>query len=446
MAKKKSATKKKSTRKKAAKKKAAKKTTATKAPATKRKPKSVASSLTSLGNQINKRSVADHGYEAAGEYYSDITDWASTGCTPLDVMMWGGLPRGRIISIEGDPSQGKSTLMESVFAQNHRIDGGNILLMSESCLDAQRMQREGVDLTTLLPLEIDTFEQGVFYMHDALKQRETFDSAWCAKHPLVIGWDTPSNAQEQHIFDNPEDTFGQGMASKARSVRSALRTIVPLAGRLNVTILLLFQQHQKIGPYAGKDIDCGGGPKFNASLRIQARQIERLVSPTMTDREIGIISRFEIIKSKAACPPFRHCETVIRAWDGMDNDASMFRFLRDVPCVDPCPTCGGRMANSDRTAWVSDTWKTCETCNGSGEVYHLIDKQATNVCVEGKTSGGNATQWRYIFGWPGEEKITTTDADLGAALDARPGLRTWLAEQCWRRCSKPTPAIFHAVE
>lgn len=459
---KKKATKKKTVKKKTTKKKRTKKkSTSTKtetkqtAQKTLRRPKSVQSALSSLARQVNKNSQEKYGYTAAGEYYSDVDDWISTGCTPLDVTLWGGWPRGRVVAIQGDPSQGKSTLMESTLAQNDKVGGANVLLMSESCLDASRMRRQGVNLENLLPLEIDTLDQGVFYMRDALLQRETFDPAWCKAHPLVIAWDTPSNAQEQHIFDDPEAMFDAGMASKARAVRAALRTIVPLAGRLNVTILLLFQQHQKIGtPYSGKDVDCGGGPKFNASLRIKAWQAERIYNPNMTDREIGIVSGFELIKSKAGCPPFRQAEAVIRALDGIDNDASMFRFLRESWCVDPCPTCGGRKAVEKKGVrqWESDAWKSCEACNQSGEVYHLIDhndKQGavpTRLCVVGKNSSGNATQWRYIFGWPGEEKICTTDAELSKALDERPGLRTWLAEQCWRRCTKPTPPKTHPVE
>jgi len=441
--------KKKSAAKPTRKKRAAKsKKTGEKPSARKRIPKSVASSLTSLASQINKQSQIEYGYKAAGAYYSDITDWISTGCTPLDVLLWGGWPRGRVISIEGDPSQGKSTLLESALAQNHLIGGANILLMSESCLDSQRMQREGVSLDTMLPLEIDTLEQGWFYIRDALVQRNEFDLKWCNEHPLVIGWDTPSNSQEQHIFENPDNMFGMGMTSKARSIRSALRTIVPMAGRLNVTIFLLLQQHQKIGPYAGKDVDCGGGPKFMASLRVRARQVERIVSPTLVDREIGIVSSFKILKSQAGCPPFRETEGVIRAWDGMDNDASMFRFLRSVPCVDPCPSCGGRVAEtvSGVRRWKSTNFRTCSQCNATGEVYHLIDGEQKKVYETGLTTSSNATQWRYIFGWPPEEKITTTDANLRQTLDERPGLRTWLAYQCWRCCSKQEPAMVHPVE
>lgn len=455
MAKKKPA-KKKTAKKKAAKKKttkkrkssAKKKTTDSKSASPGRRPKSVESSLASVARVVNTRSRKDYGYVAAGENYSDIRDWISTGCTPFDVQLWGGWPRGRVINIEGDPSQGKSTLMEAAMAQNHRVGGANVLLMSESCIDSQRMQREGVDMSTLLPLEIDTFEQGVFYIYDVLTERRKLDPAWCEKHPLLLAWDTPSNAQEQHIFDNPEAAFDKGMASKARNVRSALRTIVPLAGRLNVTIMLLLQQHQKIGPYGGKEVDCGGGPKFNASLRVHARQVDKIYAPGMNDREIGIVSLFDIRKSKAGCPPFRNVEAVIRSWDGIDNDASMFRFLLDSWAVDPCPVCGGKKptVKNGQRVWESQAWKTCEQCNGTGSVYHLIDGETKTVCVEGKTSLGNNTQWRYIFGWPEEEKITTTDSNLRQTLNERPGLRTWMAEQCWLRCTRGEPAVFHPVE
>lgn len=456
MAKKKAKSTKKSTKKKTTRKKSAKKsskTTGTKQTAEKKKrtPASPKSVLSSLTKRINKRSQSLYGFAAAGSRFGDIGNWVSTGCTPLDSTLWGGFPRGRIHTIEGFPSQGKSTLMESAFIENQRVGGMSLLLLSESCLDTARMARQGMDFSEELfsEVHVESVEQGIFYIRDVLNYLDTLEPAWVAKHPLLIGWDTPSNAQEQAVLDDPDNVYAEGMASKARNVRSALRTIVPKAGRLGATVLLLLQKHQKIGPYAGSDVDCGLGPKFNATLRLNAWAREKIFADNIDDKDIGIISNFSLEKSRASCPPGRSADVVIRSYDGIDNDASMVLYLRDVWCTDPCPTCGGKLPKRNKDGgleWLSNAWEDCQTCNQSGLVFHLIENERRHVVEFGQTSDGNKTQWRYIYGYPGEEVITFTDKTLRQVLDDRPGLRTWLAEQCWKNCTKPEPPEFHQVE
>lgn len=454
MAKKKSAkkkstkkvTKKKSTKKKSAKKKGTSSSTKTKAV----KPKTVKDSLKIMASRINARS-REYGFDAAGEFYSEIRDWITTTCTPLDVLLWGGIPRGRIIDIHGDPSMGKSTLLEAAFIGNQRVGGENVCLVSEGCLDVDRMVRCGLDLNNYLPVEMDSLEEGTKYILEVLNYRNELPPAYVNEHPLVIGWDTLSNSQERALVENPDDMYSQGMASKARNVRSMFRTITPLASRLNVTILFLFQRHARIGKgMQGKDTDCGGGPKYNASLRMHAKWSgEKLFKPSMEHKEIGIFSEFLVVKSKVGPPPFKSVTIPIRAWDGIDNDLAMFHFLRDSWATDNCPVCGGKVAIKDQNGklvWESNDYLSCAQCNGTGYVFHLIDGSPSNVCIEGATAQGNATQWRYINGWPTEEKITFKDGELKKTLDDRPGLRTWMAEQCWKRCAKPNPPKIHPVE
>lgn len=415
-------------------------------------PKTVRQSLSQLATKINERSGVNYGFASAGEFYSDITSWITTTCTPFDVMLWGGFPRGRIIDIHGDPSQGKSTLMEAVFIGNQRVGGENICLVSEGCLDTKRMGRCGLDLDSYLPVEMDTVEDGYHYILEVLKHRQALDPAYVLDHPTVLGWDTMSNAQERYLIENPDDAFGQGMASKARNIRQMLRTIVPLATRLNVTIILLFQTHARIGKgYSGKDTDCGGGPKFNASLRLHAKWSgEKLFKPGMAAQEIGIYSQFLMVKSRVGPPPFSNITIPIRAWDGIDNDLAMFNALREVWVTDSCPVCGGKIANtpdlSGKRFWLSESFKTCDQCNKTGSVFHLIGGNPSTICIDGVSSAGNATQYRYIYGWPNEGKITFKEGELRGVLDARPGLRTWMAEQCWKQCAKPEPPVFHPVE
>lgn len=413
-----------------------------------RAPKSVQDSLLALSRTINSHSQKQWAFEAAGQWYSDFNDWISTTCVPLDVLLWGGIPRGHFTDIHGDPSQGKSTLLEGCIIGNQRRGGASVVLMSEHCFDKDRMKRAGVDFNNLLPVEIESLAQGTQYIFDALQQRLEFPPEWNHAHPLLIAWDTPSNAQEEDIRLDPSNIFSQGMASKARSVRSLFRSIQPLAGRLGVTVVFLFQMHAKIGQaYVGKDTDCGGGPKYAASLRLHARQIEKIFTPTMADELIGIKSEIKIVKSKCGPPAFRSVLVPMRGMTGLDNDLAMFDFCQDLFVVDTCATCGGKVPTIDKKtgklAWESEAFRTCDPCNRSGEIIHLFggDAPMRKICSQGVSSNGNATAWRYICGWPQEPEICFNESQLKVTFDNRPGLRQWLADQCTRKCSKPTPMM-----
>jgi RecA/RadA recombinase len=321
--------------------------------------------------------------------YAQIKSWVSTTCVPLDAILWGGFPRKRVIELFGHPSEGKSTLLESCFLGNQLAGGYNVLILSEGSIDQDRMKRQGIDLDRMVLSEIDSFEEGVHLIVKVFENIRT--NEFLHNVPVVIGWDSLSNSQEEDVrkTGNP---YAGGMSSKARNIRRAMRLITPQLGRLNATLIFLSQTHQTIGQMYGPGfaVDGGGGVKFNASLRIWVKKMQTIVHPDPF--EIGIMSNCKIEKSKCGPPPFREVTVVFNSFRGLDNDGTMYNTLSLTPAKDP---------------------------QGQPIMYK---NEPANVI---HTSGS----WKKLFGMPGEPEITFYERDFRSLME-KPGVRQYMSDAC----------------
>lgn len=77
------------------------------------------------------------------------TSSISTGCLGLDVALGvGGIPRGRITTIEGDQFSGKTTLALRIIANVLKQGGTAVFIDTEYALDEVWAKKQGVDVTS----------------------------------------------------------------------------------------------------------------------------------------------------------------------------------------------------------------------------------------------------------------------------------------------------------
>jgi len=297
--------------------------------------------LEKLVQSVNKNfpGVASLGTDVI---YADIIDSVSTGCTPLDCALIGsanpkgGLPYGRMIEIFGDSSEGKSTLAESVLAQNSKKGGIGILLLTEGCIDKKRLEKLGVDLSSLVTLEVSTIEDGFDSAALLVKQIKGFtleeknrDSALekLKDLPIVIVWDSISQCTTRASFksDDPSRWSG-GMADVARAIREKLRVHSSTFSRGRVCFIFVSQTIKQLGMWGGSTTPGGSGIKFASSIRMEISRTDWIDGKS--GRE-GIISEVNIVKSKVSVP-FRKVIVPIRFETGIDNDLSLWYALKDT--------------------------------------------------------------------------------------------------------------------
>ncbi len=93
---------------------------------------------------------------------SQPTERLSTGCAGLDNILRGGLPRGRLYLIEGDPGAGKTTLaMQFALDGSQRGERSLYITLSESRSDLEHSAQshnfslDNIEIVELLPNETD---------------------------------------------------------------------------------------------------------------------------------------------------------------------------------------------------------------------------------------------------------------------------------------------------
>ena len=237
----------------------------------------------------------------------------STGCYSLDEILGvGGIPKGRIIEIYGRESSGKTTLALHITAECQKAGGNVGYIDAEHALDPLYAKNIGVNIEELLLSQPDSGEQ-------ALQILQRFVESGTINLIVV---DSVASLVPQAEIDAEMGALKIGL--QARLMSSALRKLVGIANKSNVTIIFINQIRMKIGAYGNPETTPGGlALKFYSSLRIELRK-----SSTITYREepIGSNIKIKIAKSKVSAP-FKKTEVIIMFNKGIDKLADLVSLL-----------------------------------------------------------------------------------------------------------------------
>jgi len=77
-------------------------------------------------------------------------DCFATGVEPLDQLLQGGIPRGKVVEISGDISSGKTSLTFNILAQATRQEELVAYIDTFNTLDPRYLEKSGVDLGRVL--------------------------------------------------------------------------------------------------------------------------------------------------------------------------------------------------------------------------------------------------------------------------------------------------------
>lgn len=260
---------------------------------------------------------------------SHVTAFVSTQCLPLDVILGGGIPVGRLTEIYGDTSTGKTLLAQHILAETQRMGGVAALLDSETAIDEPLAQKIGINTNELLYSIPETVEEAyddVMAIVDA-RNKVSPDSL------LTIVWDsvaaTSADAEIQKV-----DSDGLGartVATHARLISKMCRVMKKRWARQRIALVLVNQTRTKIGVRFGDDQATFGGRAigYYASVRLElalrGKRRER-------DRYTGINVRAYVAKNKIA-PPFGIVELPVVFNIGIDEDEAVLNWLKDEKVI-----------------------------------------------------------------------------------------------------------------
>lgn len=240
-----------------------------------------------------------------------VKDWVSTGVLALDWVMGGkGLPCGRLISVYGDFSSGKSWFVYKVLAKAQKLGMVALLLETEGSYSPEFVSQVGVDVEKLIVAKPETVEQA-FQVVDVIINSSDV--------PVAIGWDSLAATPTEHELSEGFDVKDM---TKPVKIGQGLRMLTNRVEKMNSLFVITNQIREKIGVMFGDKTFMPGGraPEFHSSLMLKFSKQKKIVDDEK--RVLGQVLRIECTKSKI-CTPFRWVDLEyifdkqIGPWTGM---------------------------------------------------------------------------------------------------------------------------------
>lgn len=221
--------------------------------------------------------------------YIEDAEFIPTGIFPVDTILGGGIPRGKIIELYGPEMSGKTTLALQCIAQFQKYDELGGLIDAEHALDRLRAAHLNVDLDFLRVWNPEWGEQALDITEEVVNSGAV----------SIVVVDSVAALVPKEELDGEMGDSQMGL--QARMIGKALRKLKGACRRNNCTVIFINQIREKIGVVFGNPETTPGGRalKFFADVRIDVRRHKLLKSG---DIVMGQITKMKTVKNKL-CPP-----------------------------------------------------------------------------------------------------------------------------------------------
>lgn len=289
-----------------------------------------------------------------------------TGCFAIDKLLGcGGLPRGRIIEMYGEPSSGKSATSLYFISQIQKNGGECVLIDAEYAFNSDFAQSIGVDTEKLYITQPKSLEEGM----------ETVRAFVATNSIDLIVVDSVAALVPQRELDGDE-MLKDSIADQARLMNKSLRILTGEVARSKTVVIFINHLKEKIGVYWGEKTTTPGGKslKFYASVRLAVSKGEKLLGEK--ELQIGNKVYVNATKNKVGFP-YRKGSFELFYASGVNQEADTFDTAVDYGIIEQK---GNTYTFGETTIGVGRA-KCVEFLKAEKDVYSKI-REAVIVLIE----------------------------------------------------------------
>lgn len=295
-----------------------------------------------------------------GEHEDIAIPTISTGSLGLDIALGrGGMARGRIYEVYGNPSGGKTTLALSTLVQAQRRGLTTAIVDAEHAIDPTLVKNMGASIDDILIVQGYSGEENLDAAEVLLKSG-TVDLMIIDSVSALI----PRSEAEAEIGDD-------FIALLARLMSKALRRITPIANETNSLVIFINQIRHKVGGFGNPDAPTGGEAlPFFATGRISVKGAEyknNRIDDPISGEPIGHHAKLEVVKNKLA-PPFRKAEIPLIYGKGFDIYWEVLKLAISLALIDK----NGSWFSYDGKSLGQGEYNVCEMLREDADLYEEI--------------------------------------------------------------------------
>jgi recombination protein RecA len=245
-----------------------------------------------------------------------------TQLLPLDYVLDGGVPSGRVIEIYGENSTGKTTIstyMLSKFLEKDD-DKAVVYIDAEYSFDPTWAKKNGIDVEKYLKEE-KLFILYPKHLDEALEA--IVDSVKSGEVSFILLDSLPALAPaELYEAEDPINFNRMGLNSKKETNFS--KEVTPLLKKNNTTLLFINQIRANISPYGASTTVPGAfALKHLVSVRLETKRKDYVGTKENPE---GIVTQIKCVKNKVGIP-YRSENLIITSANGLSIEHSNVEFM-----------------------------------------------------------------------------------------------------------------------
>lgn len=212
------------------------------------------------------KSTKDYVFRGDDETFH--SDFLKTGLAPVDYVLSGGFPYGRMVELYGNFSSGKTYVLYLALAANQKAGGVSVLLESEGAFDKEFFRLCGGDPESLIVFPVTTVEETFNHIYKVCEfskeKRKSGDDT-----PFAVGWDSIAQTGTAHLQETGMDKRDM---SKPFAMSQGAALVTTIIHETRVCVIATNQIRDLIGSNDSATHTPGGRSwKFACSQRVELR-------------------------------------------------------------------------------------------------------------------------------------------------------------------------------